>query len=127
MVSMMPTKQRRDEGAADRADAADDHDHESRNENVLAHADLYGQDRRLHQAGETRQRRTEPEHQRVKELDVDPERADHFAVRRAGADQHAEPRAHHQHVEQQRHGERDRDDDEAIGRIVKARQDLARQ
>ena len=47
-------------------------------------------------AGKAGQRRAKPEHQRVEQLDVDAERADHFAVGGAGADQHAEPGAHDQ-------------------------------
>ena len=97
MVSMHADQDRGDEGAADRADAADDDDHEGEDQDVLAHADLHGQDRRLHQAGEPGERRAEPEHQRIEQLDVDAERAGHLAVGGAGADQHAEPRAHHQH------------------------------
>ena len=57
-------------------------------------------------AGETGERRAESEHQRIEKLDVDAERADHLAIGRAGADQHAEPRAHHQHIEQA--GDRER-------------------
>ena len=119
-------KQRRDEGAADRADAADGDDDEGGDQNIFAHADLHGEDRRLHQAGEARERRAEPEHQRVEELYVDPERADHFAVGCAGADQHAEPRAHDEDIKQHRDRERHPDDDEAIERIIEPRQDLHR-
>ncbi len=59
-----------------------------------------------------------------KELDIDAERADHFAIGSAGADQHAEPRAHDQDVEEERHRERYPDDDEAIERIEQAGKDL---
>ncbi len=88
------------ERAADRADAADDDDDEGEDQDVLAHADLHGEDRRLHQPGKAGERRAEAEHQRVEQLDVDAERADHFAVRGAGADQHADARAHHHDIEQ---------------------------
>ena len=49
MVSIRPTMIGGDEGAADRADAADDDDDEGQDQDVLAHADLDGEDRRLHQ------------------------------------------------------------------------------
>ena len=87
-----------DERAADRADAADDDHDEGEDQNVLAHADLHGKDRRLHHAGEAGKRSAEAKHQRIKELDVDAERAGHFAIGGAGTDQHAEPGAHHQRI-----------------------------
>jgi len=49
------------------------------------------EDRRLHHAGEAGERRAEAEHQRVKKLDIDAERAGHLAVGSADTDQHAEP------------------------------------
>ena len=52
-------------------------------------------DRRLHHAGEARKRGAEPEYQRVEQLDVYAERPDHLAIGGAGADQHADARAHH--------------------------------
>ncbi len=104
---------RGNEGAADRADAADDDHHEGENEDVLAHADLHRQDRRLHQSGEPGERGAQPEYQRIEQLDVDAECADHFAVGGAGADQHADTRAHHQDVEKQRHQQRHQDDGES--------------
>ena len=52
------------------------------------------------------ERGAEPEHQRVEQLDVDAERAHHLAVGGAGADQHAEPRAHDQDIEQRRDRQR---------------------
>ena len=124
MVSIRPTMIGGDEGAADRADAADDDDDEGQDQDVLAHADLHGEDRRLHHAGEAGERGAEAEHQRVEQLDVDAERADHLAIGGAGADQHADARAHHQDVEQQRDRERRQDDDQAIERIVDAGQHL---
>ena len=69
-------QQRADEGAADAAEAADDDDDEGRDQDLLAHADLDGEDRRRHQAGEAGQQRAEREHQRVQEPDVDAQRAD---------------------------------------------------
>ena len=38
------------------------------------------------------------EHQREQQLDVDAKRADHFAVRGAGADQHADAGPHHDDI-----------------------------
>jgi len=45
-----------------------------------------------------------------------PERADHFAIGGAGADQHAEPGAHHQQIQQRRDRERRNDDDNPVER-----------
>jgi hypothetical protein len=109
-----------DEGAADRADATDDNDDKSEDQDVLAHADLHHEDRRLHQAGEAGERGAEPEHQRVEQLDIDAERADHFAVRCTSADQHAEPGAHDREIQQRSDRQRYRDNDQAIDRIIDA-------
>jgi hypothetical protein len=115
-----------DERAANRADAADDGNDEGENEDVLTHADLHGQNRRLHQAGQAGERGAEPEHQREQQLDVDAERANHLAVRGAGTDQHADPRAHHQHVEEDGDRETDHDDRQPVARILKSGQNLHR-
>ena len=48
-----------------------------------------------HQAGKAGERSAEPEHQRIEQLDVDAERADHLAIGGAGADQHADAGPHH--------------------------------
>ena len=76
--------------------------------------------------GKPGQRGAEPEHQRVEQLDVDAERADHFPVGGAGADQHADAGSHHHEIEHQRDRERDHDDGEPIGRIEHAGNDLDR-
>src|SRR3546814_4855253 len=67
------------------------------------------------------------EDEREQQLDVDAERADHLAVGRAGADQHAEPGALDQYIKEQRDGQPDRDDGEAEAGIGQAGQhfDLA--
>ena len=126
MVSMQANDDRRHERAADRTDATNDDHHESEDEDILAHADLDREDWRLHDAGKACKRRAKPEDQRVEELDVDAERADHLAIGSAGADQHAEPGAHDQAVEQARHRERGDDDDQAIDRVIDAGNDLHR-
>ena len=113
-------KDGRDKGAADRADAADDDDDKGKDQDVFAHADLRGQNGRLHQAGKTGKRGADPEHERVEQLDVDSERADHFAVRGAGPDQHADARAHHDQVEPGRHRQRHHDDGQPVHRVIDA-------
>ena len=55
----------RHERAADRADAADHRHDERENEDRLAHADLHGGIGPAISAGKARQRRAQPEHERV--------------------------------------------------------------
>ena len=102
IVSVTPTSSGADEGALDRADAADDDDDEGEDEHRLAHADLHRLQGADHGAGEAGQRGAQRKHHRVEAADVDAQRADHLAVGFAGADAHAEPRPGDQHVEGER-------------------------
>ena len=124
IVSIEADEDRRHQRAADRADAADDDDHEGEDEDVLAHADLGGENGGLHQAGETGERRPDAEHERIEQLDVDPQRGGHLAVGGAGADQHADARAHDHQIEREGDEQRHDDDRQAVHRIVDAGQEL---
>ena len=107
---------RRVKRALDRADAADDDDDEGDDDDVVAHADAGLGDRRDQHAGESGHGRAEREHEQEQAIDVDAERLDHGAVGRAGANQHAEPRAVDQEIQNRRHRQAGDDDQQAITR-----------
>ena len=77
------------EGATDRADAADHDHHECEDQNLITHTGLHRQDRRHHYAGKAGQHGAEAEHDHEQPLDVDAERRDHWRVGGARAHQHA--------------------------------------
>src|SRR5258708_5873819 len=115
-------EQCRDEGAAHRADAADDDDDESEDENAIAHADLHGEQRAGHHAGESGKRRAKSEDKGEEPADVDAEGADHHASGGAGGNKTAGPRLDDQHIEKDRHENAGGNDGEAEGRVADARQ-----
>ncbi len=106
--------------------AANDDDDEGEDQDVLTHADLDEGQRRLHHSGKTGEGGTEPEYEGVEELNIDAERADHLAVGGTGADQHADARAHHQRIQQERNRQRRQNDNQPIERVVDSRQNLNR-
>ena len=92
-VSTQPDQQRADERALDRADAADHDDDEADDQHLVAHAGEHRRHRRRDHPGERGERDAQREHEPIDQLDVDAKAGHHLAVRRAGPDRHAEPRA----------------------------------
>ena len=107
-------------------ESADNPENEGQDEDILAHSDLHREDGGLHQPGKAGKRGTETEYKGIKQLDVDAERAGHFAVRCTGTDQHAKSSAHHKDVEQRGHRQRHQHDDQPVNRIIPAGNDLHR-
>ena len=93
-------QQRGEERAPDRADAADHHDDEADDEHLRAHPRVDRGYRRRDHAGESGECDTQREHQPVDEVDVETERRNHLAIRRAGPDHHADARAVNQEIEE---------------------------
>ena len=89
-------QQRGDEGARDRAQAADDGDDERFGDDREVHAEVGGLARQLQRTGEAREKRAEREHRGEQAPLVDAERRRQHAVLGRGADQHAEARAREQ-------------------------------
>ena len=114
--------QRGPEGAADRADAADDDHHQGLDQDGLAHARLHREDRPGHHPGQRRQAGTQAENQGVEQADVHAQGRHHRRMGGAGADQHAHPGAVDQPVEEGRHRQPDRDHRQPVGRVVEAGQ-----
>jgi hypothetical protein len=113
-----------DEGALDRADAADDDYHEGDDDDLVAHADAGLGDRRHHQARQARQDGAERKDQRVQAPDIDSQGAHHGAVRGPGPDQHAQTRVRDHDIQPGRHRQADHDNCQAIGRKNDAGQDF---
>src|SRR6187399_914808 len=111
-------QQRRDQGAGDRADAADDDDDETDDEHARSHAGVDRRERRRDHAGERRERDAAGEDDAIQAPDVDTEAAHHVAVARAGADHHAEPRAVDDGVERERDDQARRRREDAIPRVL---------
>ena len=105
MVSTRPTRQGGDECSRGSSRCRRWNDDEGEDEDILTHADLHREDRCLHESGKSRERRAEAEYQRVEEFYVDAEGAYH-CIGGTGADQHAEPRAHDEDIEEEGHRER---------------------
>ena len=109
-----PHQQRRDERAADRADAADHDDDEADDQHLAAHA---GIDRRHRRRDEPRER-GEPDPDRedhpIQEADRDAERLHHLAIGCAGADAHAEAGLRHHRPQRERHDAAHGRDEQAV-------------
>ena len=109
-----------------RIDAADDDDDEGEDEDFLAHADLRLVDRRHQHAGKPGEHRANAEHGCEQQPDIDAERADHLAVRGAGADQHAESGPRDQPVQAECDETADDDDEHAVAWIDDAERQCER-
>ncbi len=81
--------ERGNQGAVDRADAADHNDDEAENQNLVPHSGKHRGDRRGDRAGESGERHARGENQGEQPRHVDSQGRRHLAIAGAGADSHA--------------------------------------
>ena len=117
--------QRRDEGAGDRAQPADDDDDQREQQHVVADAGRDLLDRPADDAGEGGERGPREQHRQRHEVDVVAERRDHRAVFDGGAQDRAELRALEDEVRRDRDHDADDDHCEPVGRVVVPEDHLA--
>jgi hypothetical protein len=117
---------RPDQRPADGADAADDHHHEAQDQDALAHPDLHRQQGPQQGPGHGAQRGPQAEDRGEERRDPDSHHQDHLAVGGARPHPHARASLGNQQVEQDRREDADPDDQQAIGGVGEARQQLQR-
>lgn len=118
-----PNQDGRDEGAAERPDAAYDHDDQGEDEHAFAHAGLDGQYGRGQRAGQARQRGPDAERPGKDAIDVDAQRADENAVAGARPHQHAGAGSGDDQVQRQGDQHADGQDDQPDHGVGKADDD----
>ena len=108
----------RKERAADRAHAADHHDHECVADHDQVEPQIGRLARNLQGAAEAGQEGAEHEHDREQHRLVDAERAHHFAILGGGADQPSEAGLRQHQVEQQQYDRAHGDQEQVVAREI---------
>ena len=108
--------QRRHEGPADAAEAADDHHDEGLDDDRQVHRVGYGITRDLQRAAEGREEDAEGENAGKQPFLVDAERRHHLAVLRGGPHEDAEPGAVEQQIDQAEDERAEPDEEQIVGR-----------